>query len=485
MQGNIYLDEREDQKRKKGYPVICLLTGKGKQKSFSLSLFFEKKDWDFKKQEPKNDKRKTLLIRKKKRILEETLLKTLDDKTINFNNVKDIVKGDNNLIYNSTNFFEFGYKLANEQKGILNDKGVEKTGNFNVYTNCLNQFKKHTTKNLNFNDIDYELIVKYKNNLLRKGLAKNTIHLYIRTIKVIYDEGLKRLKIQVQHKPFENIYKGITIKKNRTKKRHISKEVLKILESVKKELVPGQKKAVDLFLLQFYFGGQDLMDIFYLENKQITDNNRIIFRRGKLDEGGYEFDLKIFSKAKLILNTYNTNENFVFNGRKDQNGYHNMRRRLGSDLKKIQNKYNKHIDNIEQIFNKEFFRIEVLPLKGNLTTKVARHTFGTIGSRLYIEPDLLRSIMGHERDDIDTIYKDVYPEKERDLYHNKIIDTSNISNINFFYVYELQFVENNSRNTIYKYFKEEPNNEQLILKGTKKKFSKPKNFSKIIVIERR
>jgi hypothetical protein len=33
----------------------------------------------------------------------------------------------------------------------------------------------------------------------------------------------------------------------------------------------------------------------------------------------------------------------------------------------------------------------------------------------------MRELMGHERDDIDTIYKDKYPEAIRDQAHYKII----------------------------------------------------------------
>ncbi|PKH50781.1 hypothetical protein CXF68_08820 [Tenacibaculum sp. Bg11-29] len=82
--------------------------------------------------------------------------------------------------------------------------------------------------------------------------------------------------------------------------------------------------------------------------------------------------------------------------------------------------------------------------------KVARHTFGTIGSRLFVEPDVLRALMGNERDDVDIIYKDVYPEALRDEWHLKII-ANNKTNISKMYVYELEYLINNSANRIKKY----------------------------------
>jgi hypothetical protein len=66
--------------------------------------------------------------------------------------------------------------------------------------------------------------------------------------------------------------------------------------------------------------------------------------------------------------------------------------------------------------------IEVMPTGGNLSVKVARHSFATIGKRLGIEEDILRELMGHERNDVDNYYKDRYPMKVRDEALWKIID---------------------------------------------------------------
>lgn len=51
-----------------------------------------------------------------------------------------------------------------------------------------------------------------------------------------------------------------------------------------------------------------------------------------------------------------------------------------------------------------------------------RHTFATLGKFKRIEEDLLRELMGHERNDIDTVYKDKYPEAQMDAAQVKIIN---------------------------------------------------------------
>ena len=159
-------------------------------------------------------------------------------------------------------------------------------------------------------------------------------------------------------------------------------------------------------MLLFYLGGQDLIDVYYLEKSKIA-GNRVYFSRKKLDGAGYEFDLLLSEKARLIIDKYSVEDNkYLFPWRKDFNGYRTFRDNFRRSILAVQNKFN----------------IQVLPLGGNLSIKVARHSFATIGKKLFVDPDLLRELMGHERDDIDTIYKDRYPEEIRDRALLKIIN---------------------------------------------------------------
>lgn len=480
MQGSIYLDTRENQKRKKGYPLTCLLTGNGEQKPFVLGLLFEKEDWDFVKEEPLRDKRKILQVRKKKRILEELLSKAYDDKTIDFEYVKSILKSDKDIFSNYIDFYQFGYDLADELSEEIDLKGAEKDGNARVYRNALNQLKK-LFKRVGFAEIDYNLLTEFKKHQLRIGNSKSTVNLYIRTIGAIYREGLERYKLKYDHDPFKKIYKGITVQNNRTKKRNVSKETIKILELL--ETIPeGQLYAVELHLLQFYFGGQDMIDIYYLENRKFSNNDRVYFFRGKLEDEGYEFDLMVPKKAKKILIKRNTGKPFVFEGRKDKTGYRTFMRRIATNLVKVQERYNLHVENIEKISGKSYHKIEVLPLGGNLTTKVSRHTFATIGARKFINEDLLRALMGHKRNDVDTIYKDVFPEKDRDHWHNEIIDTSQITNIQVMYIYELGYIRNGKRGKHYRYFTQKPTKDKLITEDGRV-FKKPLFWNKIYLVK--
>ena len=94
---------------------------------------------------------------------------------------------------------------------------------------------------------------------------------------------------------------------------------------------------------------------------------------------------------------------------------------MSSDLKKIQEDYNRKIEAIEKEIDIRQSKIEVKPLGGNLGNKVARHSFSTIAKHLFINPDLIMEIMGHEKEGVNNIYRDDFPEKIRDEAHYKVI----------------------------------------------------------------
>ena len=150
-----------------------------------------------------------------------------------------------------------------------------------------------------------------------------------------------------------------------------------------------------------------MKDIYYLKKSDIQ-NNRVFFKRSKLGEKGEVFDIKVFEKARIIIEKYQTPKNaYIFPWRKDKVGYKTFLRAYNRSLNHIMDK----------------LQIDILPKKESFTSKSIRHTFATIAKFQHIDPDIIRELMGHERNDIDTIYKDKYPEEVRDKAHLEIITT--------------------------------------------------------------
>jgi hypothetical protein len=391
----IRLDTRPSEETNNGFPVAAFLSLNGKRKRISLQLYFNLSDWDLKIQLPKNNKRASLLIKKKILFLDQIGLDVSDGKIITLDFIKSGFLG--NAISDNKDFFVFFNLIISEKKL------AGKIGTADIYETAKNQLLVYRQK-LSFSEIDYNLLSGFKSWKLAAGNKKNTVHTYLRKFKFIYNEAVRR-GVVADTKPFVGVFKGIAVKSNRTKKRYVNKEVIYFLESLT-DLAAADQRAVHLWLLMFYFGGQSLKDLYFTRNKNVA-NGRIFINRLKLDDLGYEFDLKIVVKAQRIIDLYKTSGEYLFgNWRKDEVGYKTFRSGFRRSLLKIQQKYN----------------LQVLPKGGNITISVARHTFGTHGKFLFIETDLLRELMGHERSDVDTIYKAKYPQDIRDAAHLKIIN---------------------------------------------------------------
>jgi len=293
-------------------------------------------------------------------------------------------------------------KLA-AQFGIIKDlKGQNRLkGNIKVYQNVKAQFENFSSDVLLVN-LDYNLLLRFKNYQLGIGNSKNTVHNYLRTIRAIYKKAAMKYKIPAAN-PFEGVFAGLSQKSYNSKKKNITKEdILKLELAV---VSPAQRKYLDMWLLQFYFGGCDLIDVYYLYKKSLR-RGRVYFERSKTDSG-LPIDLKVHPKAKAILDRYeNTTDEWLFPFDKKKEIYESFRSAYAKALKQIQKQ----------------LEIEVLPGGGFIGVKVARHTFATIGKNLLIHEDILRELMGHERNEVDNFYKDRFSEAVRDQALFKIIE---------------------------------------------------------------
>ena len=297
-------------------------------------------------------------------------------------------------------FFDFTTDLIAEMKHLASQFDKQKdlvsrnrlTGNVKVYANFLNQVKPFVS-NIQISEIDYNLLVRFKKYQIGIWNSKNTVHQYLRTFRAVYNKGLLKYGLP-DKKPFNGVFDGLKVKSYQNKKKYITKQDIAIIESVKWSL--KEQRYIDLWLLQFYFGGCDLIDLYFMPKSSIR-KGRVYFERGKTSTG-LLIDLKVHPKAQALLNKFENETNWLIDSRKDVKGYETFRGNYRSTLIEMQKKH----------------KIEIMPTGGNIGGKVARHSFAVIAKNLNLEPDLIRELMGHERDDVDQYYKDKFPEAVRD-----------------------------------------------------------------------
>lgn len=303
------------------------------------------------------------------------------------------------LDHSGIGFYNFARELVTEMKltaeavGKYDFKVKNKIlGNVKCYENVLAQFEPFGDA-IPLQKLNYEVLMRFRNYNIGMGNSKSTIHLYLRTLRAIYNKGIMKYGF-MDAKPFTGVFDGLKTRSFDNKKKYLDRAMIVVLENL--NLTTQKAKYLDLFLLQFYFGGCDLIDLYYLQKKQIR-KGRLIFERTKTNTGT-RIDLAIHPKAAAILKKYENDTEWVFPWKKEKTEYEKFRGVLQTALVYLQKKYD----------------IEILPDGGNLAIKVARHTFANLAKNLNIEADLIRELMGHERDDVDNYYKDKYPELIRD-----------------------------------------------------------------------
>ena len=336
------------------------------------------------------------IIKEYKERAKKIIAKRIDDVEVAKKMMLDSISG-----RQGKDFYEYSAELTSTMTRIATavlkrnmKDGNKKLGNVKVYENAVAQLKAvHPV--LRFGDITYRALLEFRQYQEALGNSKSTINHYLRTIRAIYYNGCKSLEIKRDDNPFSGIFAGLAVKSYSNKKKYIDKDSLLRLERL--ELTGAPARSRDFWLLQFYFGGSDLIDIYYLEKRQLR-KNRVYFTRSKTSTD-LMIDLAVHPKAKAIIDRYASDEGvYLFPWRKDKDGYETFRRNLSSDLKKVQ----------------EDAGIDILPTGGILGIKVARHTFQNLAKLKRLEPDLIRELVGHERDDVDNFYKDRYDMQTRD-----------------------------------------------------------------------
>ncbi len=394
MKANIKLFTSDGEDKEGFYPIkLHYPFRKEKRKTIAKS---RKSDWDNKSQLPiySHSDYENLY----------THISEIRKKAASFQ-FKDIINLDYALEFltkpeteNRVNFYEFA------QTRIDYMYHVKRNGNAEAYETAINQFKLFKDK-LYFDEINLAFLEKFKEWKKTKGNKNSTIRNYLNEFRAIYNSCV-RMNSLTDNRPFTGIFYNLPVPKRRVKNIYIDKEGIKKLENANFKK-PATQRTVDLTLLQFYLGGLDFTDLYHLKRNNIS-NNRVYITRAKLGEKAYIFDVKLFKKAKLLIDKYKTSKGeYIFGWDKDRTRYKSFLRC--------------HNRSLETVFKS--LEIEVLPKHDNFTTKSVRHSFATIAKFERIDVDIIREIMGHERDDIDTVYKDKYPEKERDEAHWNIINT--------------------------------------------------------------
>ena len=294
------------------------------------------------------------------------------------------------------------YDFFSYSEKIIEDlKTAGKIGNANCYQITLNVVKKfHKTSSLPFYQITYAYLEKLETYHFAKGNSINSLSVYMRTIRAIYNRAIKEGVISGDSYPFNN-YK---VKNTPTSKRAIAFDSIKEIEALEFAKEDNMFHTRNYFLMSFYLMGISFIDLAHLKKTDIIDG-RISFSRQKTHK---VYEMVVTEKAKKILDYYlsTVTSEYIFPiiSKNDPIEVYNQVR----DARKR--------------FNKRLKKIATLcGIEKNLTSYVSRHSFATLAKNKGIPITAISEMLGHESLKTTQVYLDSLPSDMIDKYHRDIL----------------------------------------------------------------
>lgn len=183
-------------------------------------------------------------------------------------------------------------------EGYFNDlKSAGRAGTAFAYSTAIKQLQNFLVlEDIPFEAINYEVLWSFRVYKENAGVSASSIHNYLRSLRVIWNQAISRGLIDERKYPFK---RGLLPKMRKTTKRAVDKAVFHYLLNLDLEPWTMPWHSRNLFCLQFLLGGVDLVDLVLLKKSQL-DDGRIKFFRHKVKDG-FEIDNLIVLPAAEIL----------------------------------------------------------------------------------------------------------------------------------------------------------------------------------------
>lgn len=260
-------------------------------------------------------------------------------------------------------------------------------------------------KDCTFESVDKKWIVSYIDHERGKGRKDNGIQTDIQILKFVFNRAIED---ELTDKfPF----RGVSVKKEQTKKRCLSLEQLRAIRDFK---LTGKKAMYrDCFMLSFYLIGINISDLLFL-HKTALKNGRIIYKRNKT---GKLYDIKVEPEAMEIIARHKS--------RKKDRLLSFLEEGDATITNTFANNLTRHLRTIGEKERHSYY-VTVHPIEEGITSYWSRHTWATMASELDIPMEVIGRSLGHSLwDNAVTSTYIKYDTKKIDEANRKVIDYLN------------------------------------------------------------
>lgn len=307
--------------------------------------------------------------------------------------LKEVINGAKKS--DTSSFVCYIRKIA-ETKGRYNTKR-----NYERVARAIEIYDKDCT----FESVDKKWIVSYIDHERGKGRKDNGIQTDIQILKFVFNRAIED---ELTDKfPF----RGVSVKKEQTKKRCLSLEQLRAIRDFK---LTGKKAMYrDCFMLSFYLIGINISDLLFLP-KTALKNGRIIYKRNKT---GKLYDIKVEPEAMEIIARHKS--------RKKDRLLSFLEEGDATITNTFANNLTRHLRTIGEKERYSYY-VTVHPIEEGITSYWSRHTWATMASELDIPMEVIGRSLGHSLwDNAVTSTYIKYDTKKIDEANRKVIDYLN------------------------------------------------------------
>ncbi len=320
-----------------------------------------------------------------------------------------------NAVFRDMEFVEFSFSAFEERffkkyqtqnvVGFINDlidklKKDNRIGSANTYKDTRNRILEFKA-NVLFHEIDLRFLEDFEKYLINKGNSINTIGLYMRTLRAIYNKAVSAGLVNGERYPFKK-YK---IKTGNPSKRALTKGDMVKLIGYDAEENSSKWHSLNYFIFSYLTRGMNLKDMALLKWKENILGDHIVYLRAKTANTKKSLDpfiIKIEPEIQKILDKYSVGNEYVFpilekglSPTTIRYRIHRVLKRIGRDISAIASELKiKDADKITHYW--------------------ARHTYATTLKRSGISISIISEALGHKSEATTKAYLDKFEQTEID-----------------------------------------------------------------------
>ena len=319
---------------------------------------------------------------------------------VTLDNITNHLKGDR--MEQSINLIDFYY----EQLELM--KQANRVNTYHRHVTSIRKLEMYLTENkrkLYFDDLNLKFLEQYRNYLISKKLAQNSIYKELENVRTIYNKAVKSDLVKYETNPFLRF----TMKKQKVFKQKLTIDEIMKIEKLNLNADKQLDLVRDLFIAQFYLLGIRFGDVVRLQWSNVS-GGRLIYTMNKTS---VTKSIKLLDKVKLIFEKYKKREN---------------QRHIFPILPENSDKLNEFeiyriISNQNAIINRDLKKIaKLIGTNTLISTHIARHSLATYLRSKNVNIFNISEFLGHSNIRITQNYLSSMKDSESDAILSEVFE---------------------------------------------------------------